>query len=152
MSRAGLASATAFTTVVFLGCSPSERAAGELSAMSDQELRRHWEDLDGGVPFPTPAYRSRVRSAGVNRFGQDWGEEHQAWVLQRMIWQGMTAEQLYWSWGNPERKYVDHYPTGTYEHWFWNLNWYTGGSEATLQDGVVIWYRVGEQQSGHQQP
>lgn len=145
MSGSGRWITGALAIAILAGCSPRERSTEELSAMSASELQAHWEAIDGGLPAPSWAYRDRVRRAGVARVGADWPEMERLWVLERKIWEGMSAEQLLWSWGAPEHRYADTYPVGTYEHWYWNLNVHTGGSEATLHDGRVIWYRVGDQ-------
>lgn len=129
--------------VLSVGCS-ARRSIADINAMSDGELRAHWDEVQYAMPDVGTGYRQTVRSAGVNRFGRAWSEEHQAWVLQRMIWEGMTAEQLYWSWGKPEQRFTDQYPPFKYEHWYWGVSPYSTGSEVTLQDGQVIWYRIGD--------
>lgn len=128
--------------ILTTGC-VSKHTAVEINAMSGAELRAHWDEVQYAMPDPGEAYFYRVRSAGVNRFGQDWPEIERLWVIERRIWQGMTAEQLYWSWGKPDQRFTDQYPPFTYEHWYWDVSRWTTGREATLQDGQVVWFRIG---------
>ena len=66
----------------------------------------------------------------------DWSDDHIADVACRLIWVGMSEEQLRASWGRPERINRSVYPSGVHAQWVY------GDDYVYVESGVVTSYQT----------
>lgn len=138
--------AAAILPLLFLAsCGPRGHSAAELMALSDDDLARHWARVTRpGVydqpvrgDYETPAdYRRAVRMEAASRRAA-WPREVLADVIAGEVVEGMTMEQVWWSWGEPWRRDRVEQPIATFEAWEYAAGRFT----IYFRDGRVHWWR-----------
>ena len=72
-----------------------------------------------------------------------WDDQQCFQIQQNKFWQGMTAEQLYWSIGAPDRVFDSNTPSGESQSWHYRLDALgTGRNRFILENRKLTWWTI----------